>query len=61
MNADVIKARIDAGISNYAGEPFSVKLDHETQLRNIATIIDEYRRLGWTLEYASNPTRLIVS
>jgi hypothetical protein len=60
MNVDDICAEVDSELECYVGDPMTTPLDPETPVKAIAAVVDVYRTLGWTVEHASDPVRLIL-
>jgi len=61
MDLEQIRIAVDASTAAYVGDPVEVPLDAQVRLQDLGTAVQEYRDMGWTVEYESNPLRLIVS
>lgn len=61
VNLDQIRTAIDAATAVYTGDPIMVPLDAQVRLRDLGDAVQEYRDMGWTVEYESDPLRLVVS
>lgn len=61
MDLDQIRAAIDAVTASYTGEPVEVPLGDQVRLQDLGIAVQEYRDMGWTVEYESDPLRLVVS
>ena len=60
MDLDQIRTAIDAATAAYVGDPVEVPLGAQVRLQDLGAAVQEYRDMGWTVEYESDPLRLVV-
>jgi len=61
MDITQIRAAIDAATASYTGDPITVPLTAQVRLQDLGIAVQEYRDMGWTVVYESDPLRLVVS
>jgi hypothetical protein len=58
---DDVRVAVDAAVDAYAGDPVEAPLPADVSLRALHDAVEEYRLMGWTVDTAPDPLRLVIS